>query len=98
MVSVDSKIIVDSGASYHCIGEDQIEDKNAVYRIPNPIDINTANGIVRITKAATVWSDIFQDSYEAYVLKGAPTHLSLGLLIKEKGNSFKWTEREWPSL
>ena len=53
----ERKLLVDSGASMHCVGEESLtsSEKATAQPLSEPIPISTANGVITVTHYATIY-------------------------------------------
>ena len=84
------EFIVDTGASLHCIGVEMLtkEEKKTMRPLPEPLDLDTASGIVQATHVATVHVYELGIRVTALVMPDSPPLLSVGLLVKDLGMTF----------
>ena len=93
-------LIVDSGASYHLISENDLSEseKQTMKAMHIPIALNTANGIVWAKWCATIYVQELDIEVEAVLLDSTVAVLSLGKLIKDEGFEYIWRQTEEPYL
>ena len=77
--------LVDTGASFHCIGESALTDKerDTIREINRPVMLQTAKGITTADQVVDVYVRQLEIFVEALVLGESPPLLSVGQLIKE---------------
>ena len=91
--------LVDSGASFHAISEDDILllGISEVERV-KPFQIATANGEITCDQIADVFVPPLQVTVKARILPRTPRLLSVGMLCSENGFSFVWRANKGPHI
>ena len=81
------EIIVDSGASKHMIGINQLRasEKESIRDLSVPFFVQTAHGVVPCTKEARIYIHDLKQWVWAQLLEDSPAVLSLGLLCTQLG-------------
>ena len=95
-VGVRREIIVDSGASKHMIGINQLtgSEKESIRDLRIPFLVQTAHGVVPCTKEAKIYIHDLKLWVWAQLLEDSPAVLSLGLLCTQMGYSYYWKDGE----
>ena len=78
------RFIIDSGASYHLIGDDDLtqRERKTFKDLDSPIELQSANGLVTVTQTALIDVRPLDLRVRAHVLPEAQLLLSLGRLIR----------------
>ena len=84
--------MIDSGASFHLVKFDDLSksEKLTVRRLPTPIRLLTANGIISVSTEAKVWVNDLSVFVWALVLKETACVLSMGKLVIDNGFRVRW--------
>ena len=95
-VGVRREIIVDSGASKHMIGINQLRasEKESIRDLSVPFFVQTAHGVVPCLQEARIYIHDLKQWVWAQLLEDSPAVLSLGLLCTQMGYSYYWEEGE----
>ena len=95
-VRVRREIIVDSGASKHMIGIDQLKgaEIDPIRDLSVPFTVQTAHGVVPCKHEARIYIHDLKQWVWAQLLEDSPAVLSLGLLCTQMGYSYYWEEGE----
>ena len=94
------KYLMDSGASFHVIGKDDLTEteKETNYDLDEPLIMDTASGDAKATNGCTAYVQELGFEVQAVVLEKSPPLLSMGLLVRDHGCSFKWSKESGPRL
>ena len=90
------EIIVDSGASKHMIGINQLRasEKESIRDLSVPFFVQTAHGVVPCAKEARIYIHDLKQWVWAQLLEDSPAVLSLGFLLYSNGYSYYWEDGE----
>ena len=90
------EIIVDSGASNHMIGINQLRasEKESIRDLSVPFFVQTAHGVVPCAEEARIYLRDLKQWVWAQLLEDSPAVLSLGLRCTQMGYSYYWEEGE----
>ncbi len=84
--------VVDSGATYHMIGETDLTyyERQTMYKFEEPIAMRTADKVLWAYKGVKVFIHELEICVEAVCFPQAPAVLSLGKLVEEEGFDYVW--------
>ena len=94
------RYIVDSGASFHLVDPRTLskKEKTTIEDTEFPIELETANGQIAVTKRALVEIKELDMKVWAYLKKDTVCVLSLGSLVDRSGFTFVWKPGKVPEL
>ena len=92
--------VIDSGASYHLIGYNQLteKEKGSIRPIKVPFRIQSANGIIIVDKEVHIFVPALNVSVWAQLMQDCPAVLSLGILCSRQGWTYEWQTGKNPTL
>ena len=98
--SKDRKFIIDSGSSFHLIGEEllTVQEREQRYKLEEPLQLHAAKGVVYAEWAVSIKIARLGISDEFVILQNVPAVMSLGKLVVDRGFRFSWEGRDLACL
>jgi hypothetical protein len=90
------RYLVDSGASFHLTSKESLSQKErkTLRKLPFPLDIQTANGVVTLEWCADVYVHLLQITVTCMILSGTVSVLSLGRIVDDNNFDFAWRHKK----
>ena len=94
------RYIVDSGASFHLVDPRSLTpaEQKSIEPADVPIDLETANGTIRVDTRARVYVKELELYVWAFLKEDTISVLSLGLLVNRSGYTYLWKPGQLPQL